>query len=148
MKNIVIVDASLVLKWILNESDSNKALALLAKWTRERVVIRVPTLLAYEVTNSLHQQVRKGNFTVDAAKEGLTDVVLKGLVFYFASDFALSIRALELAHHFGLQATYDTHYLALAEREGCELWTADTRMWSVVKRELDWVHWIDDYPAP
>ena len=145
MKKAVVVDTSLVLKWVLNESDSNKALALLNQWGREEVTVRAPALLAYEAANSLYQQARSGRISLDAAKQGLRDVVLKGLKFDFSSNLALSIRAIELAHHFGLLATYDTHYLALAEREGCELWTADTRMWKVVKGELDWVHALADY---
>ncbi len=55
-ENSVVVDTSLVLKWIFNEPDSNKALALLARWTKERVVIRVPPLLIYEATNALHHK--------------------------------------------------------------------------------------------
>lgn len=144
----VVVDTSLVLKWILNESDSNKALTLLAKWQSEKAAMIAPALLAYEVTNSLYQQVRSGKFTLDAAKQGLTDVILIGLTFDFSSYLALSTRAMELTRRFGLLATYDMHYLALAERENCELWTADTRMWRAVKGELDWVHWLGDYSAP
>lgn len=144
-ENSVVVDTSLVLKWIFNEPDSNKALALLARWTKERVVIRVPPLLIYEATNALHQKVRSDKFTLDAAKEGLTDLTLKGLVFDFSSALALSLRAMEFAQHFNIPATYDTHYLALAELKDCPLWTADTRMWRAVKDQLDWVHWIGEY---
>lgn len=37
-------------------------------------------------------------------------------------------RALSLATRFTLPATYDAHYLALAEELGCEFWTADKRL--------------------
>lgn len=147
IKKNVVVDTSLVLKWIYNESDSNKALALLARWTSERVVIRAPVLLAYEATNSLFQKVRSDKFTLDAARESLTDVILKGLVFECSSPLAVSMRAMEFAHRFNLSATYDSHYLALAEHVGCELWTADTMMWRAVKVQFDWVYWIGDHPV-
>lgn len=49
------------------------------------------------------------------------------------------------AHRFHLPATYDAHYLALAYREGCDFWTADTRLWNVVKSELKWVHLLSNY---
>lgn len=52
---------------------------------------------------------------------------------------------MELAHQFNLPATYDPHYLALAEREGCEYWTADARLWNTVKGKLAWVRWLGDY---
>ncbi len=145
MRKVVVVHTSLVLKWIIHEPDSEKALALLTKWSTEGVEIHAPAVLAYEATNSLYQKVRSGKYTLDGAKQSLIDVVFTELELDFSQDAALSVRALEFADRFGLQATYDPHYLALAEREGCELWTADTRMWRIVRSELPWVHWIGDY---
>lgn len=145
MKKVVVVDASLALKWIYDEPDSFQALSLLTQWTKEKVSIRVPSLLAYEITNSLYQQVRSGKSTIEAAKQNLTETLLQGLTFVFLPDLSLNLRAMELTHHYGLRATYDTHYLALAEQEGCELWTADTRMWRVVKDHLPWVRWLGEY---
>jgi len=57
-------------------------------------------------------------------------------------------RALELAHRFGQPASYDAHYLALAERERCDVWTADERLWNAVREELPWVHWVGAYRPP
>ena len=145
MNSTVVLDASFVLKWVLNESDSSKALALLTEWTSEGVVILAPALLAYEAANALYQHVRSGKFSADAARQSLTDVILKGLTFDFSSDLALSMRAIDLAGQYDLSATYDSHYLALAEREGCEFWTADTKMWRAIRGKLPWVRWLDDY---
>jgi predicted nucleic acid-binding protein len=39
-----------------------------------------------------------------------------------------------------LGATYDAHYLALADYLGGEFWTADRRLAKVVQRELGWVN--------
>jgi predicted nucleic acid-binding protein len=147
MKKVVVVDTSLALKWIYDEKDSPVALSLLAEWTGNRIEIKVPSLLAYEITNSLYQQVRSGKSTFDTAKLNLIEILPKGLIFVFLPDFSLNIRALELTHQFGLPATYDAHYLALAERENCDLWTADTRMWRMVKDQLPWVHLLSDYSA-
>ena len=54
---------------------------------------------------------------------------------------------MELAHRFGIPAAYDAHYLALAEVEKCELWTADERLWNAVRSEVDWVRWIGGSPS-
>jgi predicted nucleic acid-binding protein len=144
MKKVVVVDTSLVLKWILNEPDSDKALALLTQWGNEQVEMFAPALLAYEAANILYQDVRKGKYTIDAARESLKDVVMKGIVFDFSADLDLSMRAVEFAHRFNLPASYDSHYLALAEREECELWTADTRLLRAVKGQLNWIRTLDD----
>ena len=52
------------------------------------------------------------------------------------------LRILELASQFKLPARYDAHYLALAEREQCEFWTADERLYNSVKDQLSWVRFM------
>jgi predicted nucleic acid-binding protein len=46
-----------------------------------------------------------------------------------------------------LPAAYDAHYLALAEREQCEFWTADTRFLRAIDGKLPWVHPLADYQS-
>jgi predicted nucleic acid-binding protein len=55
--------------------------------------------------------------------------------------------AVYFAHRFGLPAAYDAHYLALAEREQCELWTADVRFLRAINGKLPWVHSLADYQS-
>jgi predicted nucleic acid-binding protein len=148
MKDTVVVDTSIAIKWVLYESDSPTAQALLAEWIDKGMEILAPALLAYEITNSLYQKVRRGEITLESARIAITKTLTTGLEFDFFQDEILSLRAIELAHRYSLPATYDSHYLALAEREDCPLWTADTRMWRAVKDRLDWVHWMGDYPTP
>jgi predicted nucleic acid-binding protein len=145
MRKVVVVDTSLVLKWILKETDSDKAVMLLTEWGYEQVEMFAPALLAYEVANILYQDVRKGKYTINVARESLMDVVMKGIVFDFSADLGLSMRAMEFAHRFNLPASYDSHYLALAEQEECELWTADRRLQRAVKGQLDWIRTLEDY---
>ena len=69
MKRAIVVDTSIVLKWVLDEPDSAKALALLNGWINEEIVIQAPALLTYEVANALFQRVRKGEITADKARQ-------------------------------------------------------------------------------
>ena len=143
----VVVDASIAVKWVLDEPDSARARALLGAWASQGVVLLAPALLAYELANILRQQNRRNILTLDEAREGLRRVLLGGIHFDSAMPLALSTRALELADRFGLSAVYDAHYLALAEREGCEYWTADERLWNSVRAQLGWVRWLGEYSA-
>jgi predicted nucleic acid-binding protein len=147
MRNVVVVDASIALKWVLRESDSKTAFALLTEWNDREAMLLVPVLLAYEIANGLYRKARNGEITLNRAKEALAEVLLAGLQFDFSSDLALSTRAIELADQYKLPAAYDAHYLALAEREGCELWTADLKMWNAIRGKIDWVRWIGDYDS-
>ncbi len=145
MKNIVVVDASLAIKWVVKEEDSGIALALLNEWNIMGIMMIAPSLLTYEVTNILYQNMRKGKINLDQAKKILTEVLVIGIEFDFSNNSALSRRAFELAHQFNLLATYDSHYVALAERENCELWTADSRLWTAVKEKLPRVRLLAEY---
>ena len=141
----VVVDTSIAIKWAIKEEDSSIALALLNEWTAKDVLILAPTLLAYEATNALHKQIRKGTLPYEDAERALHEVIYDLVSFTFLDDASLSVRAIQLAQQFGLPATYDAHYLALAESRGCELWTADTRMWNSLRGKLAWVRWLADY---
>lgn len=155
MSSAVVVDASVVLKWVLVEADSPLANALADEWLRDRKRILAPGLIAYEAANILRQQVRKGAMQIDDATIALPKIFAGGLHLDAVDEFGqatLGQRAIELAHQFGLPAAYDAHYLALAEREGCDYWTADQRLWNTVKATLPWVRWLGTYtpasPAP
>jgi predicted nucleic acid-binding protein len=145
MSNVVVVDASIAVKWTLNEPGSSTALALLANWTDRGIEVLAPALLAYEVTNALYRHVRKGDIPFDDARRGLTEIIFKVVGFDFSENSDFNIRAMELGQQFGLPAAYDSHYLALAERRGCELWTADLRMWNGTRGKLAWLRWMGDY---
>lgn len=147
MNKNVVVDANIALKWVLIESDSQIARALLAEWKKKKTIVYVPTLLTYEVTNILYREVHAGRITLETAEEGI-NLIFRVVSPVFSRNSALNLRALNMAKQFNLSAAYDTHYLALAESKECPLWTADIRMWRVVKDQFDWVHWIGDYPVP
>jgi predicted nucleic acid-binding protein len=145
MKNVVVVDTSIVIKWVLNEADTHAAEMLLVNWNSKNFTILAPTLLVYEVANVLYQNVRKGNFTIERAREAFTGILNTGLILDSSQIADRGKRSIELTSQFNSPATYDAHYLALAEREGCELWTADTRLWKAVHNNLSWVHSLSEY---
>lgn len=72
MSHTVIVDTSIVIKWMIEEPDSDIATALLTQWISEGKVILAPVLLAYEITNILYQRIRKGLITVKEAEQSLS----------------------------------------------------------------------------
>lgn len=45
MNNVVVVDTSIALKWVLSEVDSDIALALVVEWTKKKVDLFAPALL-------------------------------------------------------------------------------------------------------
>lgn len=150
MSSIVVVDASIALKWAVTEPDSAEAQALLAEWAQQAMTLLVPTLYAYEITNILRQRVRHGLMTPDVARADQAKLLSQNVTVDLLDQAQQSVqseRALALANQFNLSATYDAHYLALAEREGCEYWTADERLWNAVNAQLPWVRWLGERAA-
>jgi len=121
----VVVDASIAAKWVVREPDSPAAAALLRGWLAGGMQPIAPTFLAIEVANVLHRQARAGVFTRAEAEEALR-LVLATVALRDAPDRD-TVRALQIADATGQATPYDALYLALAERAGCEYWTADAR---------------------
>ena len=121
----VVVDASVALKWVIEEEGTDEALALWDRWQAggERVI--APPVFRAEVANALRQFVRRGlAATLEAAD--LLETLLETVA--VEDPPHLYRRSLELADAFDLGAVYDALYLALAERENCEVWTADRKL--------------------
>ncbi len=147
MTDVVVVDASLALKWVLAEEDSSTAITLLQRWNIEKTEVIAPALFTYEATNILFRQVVKRKLTYDEAMKLLIKLFAIGILLNFAQHKEISIRAMEISHRFGLSAAYDAHYLALAEYKQCEYWTADTRLWNALGNKFPWVRRLSDYQS-
>lgn len=150
----VVVDTSLAIQWVLDEDDSSKAQALLADWIDRSVVVIAPTLIIFEVANVIHEHAwRRNELTPEEAAQAISDFHRIGIVFDQSSDLhhwtTLSTRAVEIARELNLRAVYDPQFLALAEQEDCEYWTADHRFFATVQRTYARMRWLGDYqPSP
>jgi predicted nucleic acid-binding protein len=145
MTDTVVVDASLALKWVLSEADSNTAITLLQSWNTHNMEIIAPALFTYEATNILYRQIVTHKLSYEEVSKLLTKLFSIGILLNFVQHREISIRAMELALRFGLPAAYDAHYLALAEHDRCEYWTADSQLCNAVKDKLPWVHQLSEY---
>jgi len=119
----VSVDASVILKCLTPEPDSPAALSWLEAHRSDEIV--APWLLMAEVASVLRKKALRGEITCSEGLEALD--LLAGLGIRLLTGPGLARRAFELAAVLNLPSAYDTLYLAAAEAEGCELWTADRR---------------------
>jgi len=103
----LILDASIAVKWVLPEADAPRALALREEFRNQIHELIAPDIFAVEVAHALTRAERRGILQRPEASIKLIDVLVT------APDF------------------YDCLYLALAEREQCEVLTADRRLGSM-----------------
>ena len=73
---MIILDASVVLKWFLEEKDSRKALEIRQKYLSGLVDISVPILILSEVANVLRYEP---NYTKDSVKEAINSILELGI---------------------------------------------------------------------
>ncbi|MBI4305772.1 MAG: type II toxin-antitoxin system VapC family toxin [Chloroflexi bacterium] len=145
MNDLVVVDASLAVKWLVNEVHSDKAYALARSWADDGTQPVSPYLMAVEVANALYRRVLRKELTVEAAAHLLRTLLASGLE--LRETPGLHGRALELADHLRQDAVYDAHYVALAETLGCECWTADRRFHRAASPTFHYVRWVAEPPS-
>lgn len=137
----IAVDASLALKWVLPEEQTEEAWALLQAWRLQAETLIAPPIFRPEVANVLHRSARRGIITGPETSDALGMLIPTIVI---AEPPGLYSRAITLAGEFRLGAVYDALYVALAEYQGCEFWTADRRLVRAVQPQMPMVHWVGE----
>ena len=143
MNGYVVVDASLAFKWLVREIYTAEANDLGRIWNNQGTIIAAPYLMPVEITNALHQRIAQGDLTLEAATQRIESLLSSGLELHQPPH--LYSRALELTSQLRQGATYDVHYLALAETLDCELWTADEKFLRAASAVTSKVRWIGEH---
>jgi predicted nucleic acid-binding protein len=137
----LVVDASVVVKWLLPEIHSEAAARLLGGeqelWS--------PDLVWAEVGNILWKKWRQGELPAEAVGHLLAD--FRRLPLSVHSSEPLFEAAWEIAHSLD-RSFYDSLYLALAMSHGCSLVTADLKLWRALQGGPGEgsLLWVEDLP--
>jgi predicted nucleic acid-binding protein len=141
MKNVI--DTSVYINTYVHEADSGTAVRLRDDFHRGTHELIAPDLFPTEMCNVLAILERSGKI-----KPGDADLFFA----QFLSDVPplfpavpLLPRTLEVAKQYR-QTVYDCLYVALAEREGCELVTADDKLVKAVQPALPFVLPLSSLP--
>lgn len=121
----IVIDASVALKWVLDEPGREAADALL----EEELV--APALWLLEAANALWRRTQRGELSADEATERLTELYNAPVTTTTIEDDLLA--AIDLANRLG-HPVYDCLYLAMAIRENTYVVTGDSRFHAAVGR--------------
>lgn len=120
--SILVVDASVVIKWFVKETNSVEAL----QWQAGPDELHAPAIfLDIEIANILWKKIQRGDLTRAEADRILTNVPALSLVRH--SESLLLSPALDLADRYR-RSVYDCIYLALADHLNGQMLTADQRL--------------------
>lgn len=143
MNSRVCVDANIIVWALVPTSASRKAETLLQTWQETDTVLIAPALLAYEVTSALRRlvylkEIRPETGEIAFARFSRIDIHLLSRADIFQ-------RAWELAKELNQSRAYDAAYLAVAQLNQCDLWTADERLYNAVQPRIPWVKWLGNF---
>ena len=125
---VLVLDASVILKWYKEEEDSDKALEIRDKFIRGEIQISVPDLVLYEMANALRysQQCTADDIArvIDNFSKFKIDIVVP--------TTNLIKKAGDMAMEYDI-TVYDGVYLALAEDLAFSLVTADLKFYRKIE---------------
>jgi predicted nucleic acid-binding protein len=120
-----VLDASVAVKWMLPEEDSERAALLRISYASEIDELIAPDIFPAEMAHALTKAERRGIIAQGEAISKL-GLVLRSLPVLYPY-LPLLPRAVEIASSIRM-GVWDCLYVALAERERCELVTSDERL--------------------
>lgn len=119
---MLILDASVIVKWVLPEKDSEAALQIREKFVQGLEHIIVPPLLFYEVLSAC---CAKEDVTTEMIESYTQNIFLCRFEVYPISENDM-VSCAKIARDYGV-SVYDAAYVALAEKLKCPLVTADEK---------------------
>ena len=120
-----VLDSSVALKWFLAEPDSAKALRLRDDARAGMHELLAPDVFPIEITHAITRAERAGRITPAEGSSFVADLLAELPSLH--QTLAILPRAYLISSTARI-GVYDCLYIALAEREGCELVTADDKL--------------------
>ncbi len=122
-----VLDSSVALKWVLPEIDTPKAVRLRNEFRLGMHDLIAPDVFAAEISHALTRAERKNIIRPPASIKRLNSVLSYPPKLYPYLPLLPEATAFSSQTRQGL---YDCLYVVLADREGCPLITADTKLLS------------------
>jgi len=144
MSGIVLDSGILIASMLPDEPLSSQAVTLISAYRGEN--ISAPQLFSSEVTAVLRKAVYTKRITHE---DGLTLIIraLSAPITYFEDD-ALLTDSYHLANAYQQPRTYDSQYLALAQRLQSPFWTTDKKLYNTIHPHFVHIRWLGHFVPP
>ena len=138
-----VLDSCVGFKWHLAEVDSDKALRIRDDFLKGVVELLAPDIFSIEFAHALTRAERQGRITpIDGALH-LQDML--AILPDMHPHLPLLPRAYEISSNARI-GVYDCLYVALAEREQCELITSDEKLVRVLQKDFPFITALASLP--
>ncbi len=139
---IYVVDASVGVKWFIEEEYSKEADDLLADFANGYVDLIAPKLFIIEFCNAIRKYVVRGHLKAMLAG-GYVEKMCEVPISYVEIDWNLVKKAYRKAVELGI-TVYDALYVVIANEKNGAIITADNKLYRQLKDHTRIIH-IKDY---
>ena len=140
----IVVDASVVVKWYLDEKWREESIILRDDYIEGKVELIAPSIMPFEVLNAIRYSKRQIPMKIleDIAESlSLYNIKLYNLI----RDYAKKVSRISLEYNITI---YDASYIALAIQERTLLYTADKKLINMLDGEiLKYIRHISQYSS-
>ena len=141
----LVIDASVALKWLVDEVHRDHAVAVLAR----KEPLLAPPHFRIELVSAVMKKIRAGDLQRATIAENLAAIANAPV--REVSGRCLHASAMEIALRF-YRSIYDSLYVALALQERCQLVTADRKLYDAVAPHyagtMLWIEAVPPAPGP
>jgi predicted nucleic acid-binding protein len=138
----IVVDSSVVAKWMLPEADSPQATRLITDVAQKGELLVILDLALVEVANAIWKRHHKGLSTLDETREFLDDLLQSPV--HIESAVRLLKPGLEIATKYGI-AVYDALFVAICQDLGLPGVTADEPLYHAVHADFPRIILLRDW---
>ncbi len=139
----IVFDASAALKWVLPEPYSSAAIRVRDDFHNSLVALIAPDIFPVETLHALTKAERQKRIAFGTAFPFWQSILADCPVLH--PHIPLLDRAYEIASSARI-GIYDCIYVALAERENCQLATADERIIKTLQAQFPFIKHLINYP--
>jgi predicted nucleic acid-binding protein len=141
MKNVL--DSSVMVKWVLAEPDSDKALRFREDLSNSVHEMVSPDIFTVEAAHALTRAERQLRISAGQARTLFLDVLTTPPRVFPFQPFLLRAIAISSAMRIGV---YDCIYVVLAEQEKCQLVTADSASVRILQPAFPFIQSLSSFP--
>jgi predicted nucleic acid-binding protein len=138
----IVVDSSVVAKWVLPEPDSAQAKRLIAEVVLKGERLIVLDLVFVEVANAIWKRYHRSLATLDETRQSLDDLLLSPVHVEPANRFLKPALEIAIKYH---RAVYDALFVALCQDLGLRGVTADEPLFNVIHPDFPQVILLRDW---
>jgi len=142
VSRVLCLDTSVLIAYLVPDEDEAKADALVLEAVTGTARIIAPAFAWAEVGSVLRKKIRMGLLTPEQAQGCYED--FGNLPIDYLNEESVRVRTWELAEQYQLPTLYDAAFLACAESESAEFWTADRVLLKQISPLPAYVHQLGE----